>query len=305
MFTSLLIIAGFVMENNLPAKNDIHDVALEIVSFVGAFILIFVSLLYIKNRVWDFQKQVLAQKMLLEQKNKEIAEQKHSLEDSNRIKDKVFSIIGHDLRSPIMGLQAIFENEDPVEAEEIMREMWPELKSELKKTAELFDNLLNWARLQIREAEVVNEPVDLGEISHRVTDFLSRKAEQKGVQLSNEISDTHIHADKNIVEIVLRNLVSNAIKFSQKGGVIIMKTSSDPNFHCIQVSDQGVGMDDFTLAQIRRQNFYTRNGTSNEKGTGLGLIICQDLIRKCNGELNIESRAGSGTTISIQLPVEP
>lgn len=157
-------------------------------------------------------------------------------------------------------------------------------------------------KLQLQDAHITSEKIDIGEIAEKVSDSLQNKAQAKGIEIKNELSNTYITCDKDILEIVIRNITSNAIKFSSQNGVIKISGKPDKNNFEIKVTDNGKGISADALRRIREKTFYTTNGTGGEKGTGLGLIICSDLIEKCKGTLSIESETGVGTSISISLP---
>ncbi len=296
--TALLFITGFIIEMYRHKRIiHTHDTTLELISLSGAFLLAAVSLYSIKFQLWRYQDKVMQQK-------NEIEAQRLTLENSNRIKDKVFSIISHDLKAPLQSLYLMFEyEENPAEHSKLLQEMLPELKTELKKTSDLFDNLLNWARLQIMEASVNLVQTNVASLTSMVTENLSKRAAEKGILIQQEVSEATITADKDILEIVLRNLVSNAIKFSGKNDVITISGKKKKGFFEIGVSDTGVGITADNLSKIESSNFFTSYGTQHEKGTGLGLIICRDLVAKCSGNLSIQSEFGKGTHVSVLLPV--
>jgi two-component system, sensor histidine kinase and response regulator len=287
--------------------NDVHnhDLYLELISFVGSMALTFLTLYSIKYRLWHYQEKIKQQQNEIQERNDQLAVQAARLEETNKIKDKVFSIISHDLNTPIQGLQLLFEHEEsnPEEMIASLVEVLPELKNELRKTSDLFENLLYWAKMQIREAEVVTQQMDVGELAAKIKNSLIDKAHKKGVQIENQLSNTKIYGDKYILEIVLRNLVSNAIKFSRDEDKIIINGVQEKNAYVLRVTDTGIGMNEESIRKINSNSFYTSYGTQNEKGTGLGLIICRELIERCSGFINIESNMGKGTAVSIYLPV--
>jgi len=144
--------------------------------------------------------------------------------------------------------------------------------------------------------------VHLQELVLHITELLHSKACRKGVCIDVAVSSGPLYSDKNILEIVLRNLLSNAIKFSGQGALIFVRGRRVEDQYVLEVEDQGVGIDMASLQMIERKSFHTSQGTKNEKGTGLGLIICTDLVEKCGGALAISSEKGKGTTVRIVLP---
>jgi two-component system, sensor histidine kinase and response regulator len=295
-----------------------HNPPLELISFSGSLMLVFISLYAIKFQVWMYERTIMKQTSELEVRNASIRRQhsimslqKEKLEESNRTKAKLFSIISHDLRVPLRGLQLLFASGvNPKESLAKLEENLPELRAELKKTASLFENLLNWAKIQMQETVILEEPVALQDLVFQQTEMLHQKAGRKGVCIDVDVSPDPLYSDRNILEIVLRNLLSNAIKFSRQGGSIFIRgrrsearsEARSEGQYLLEVEDQGIGIDGPSLQKIQRKSFHTSLGTKNEKGTGLGLIICTDLIEKCGGSLVIDSEEGKGTTVRIVLP---
>jgi len=290
--------------------RHVHNPPLELISFFGSLVLVFISLYAIKFQVWMYEKTIMKQSSELGVRNASIrrqnavmALQKEKLEESNRTKAKLFSIISHDLRVPIRGIQLLFSSgANTKEALLKLEENLPELRAELKKTASLFENLLNWAKIQMQETVILEEPVHLQELVLHITELLHSKACRKGVSIDVAVSSEPLYSDRNILEIVLRNLLSNAIKFSGQGASIFVRGQKKDGQYLLEVEDQGVGIDAISLQKIQSKSFHTSPGTKNEKGTGLGLIICTDLIEKCGGSLTISSEREKGTVVRIVLP---
>ncbi|HEY4063797.1 MAG TPA: ATP-binding protein [Puia sp.] len=286
-----------------------HNPPLEMISVLGSLILTFFSLFAIKYQVWMYEKTILQQAAELEVRNASIrrqnrvmVHQKDKLEETNRTKDKLFSIISHDLRVPIEGLQLLFASEANTKESLVkLEENLPELRAELKKTSALFKNLLDWAKVQMRETAVRAQPVNLQEMILQVTEQLHDKICGKGVVIDVSVPPEPINSDKNILEIVIRNILSNAIKFSGAGAPIFIRGQFEEEQFVLEIEDRGVGIDAVCLQRIQNKSFHTSPGTGQEKGTGLGLIICEDLIEKCGGRMVIESEPGKGTVVRIEL----
>jgi signal transduction histidine kinase len=301
-FAAILFVIGFEFE--VFKQHDVERIfLLEITSFLGAILLTFVSLFSIKFQVWAYETKIRHQSTELAQVNEALQAQTEKLETSNRVKDKIFSVISHDLKTPLQSLQLLFElEENSQNTVESLLEVLPDVKNELKRTSDLFENLLHWARVQMREAKLHPEPVDVARIAANVTESLAHRAEQKGINLSNLVAENIIFADGSVVEIVLRNLLSNAIKFCRRGDWITLTGDRTDDKFILRVTDTGVGMSAETQARINDQRFYSTLGTGQEKGTGMGLVICRDLVSRSNGELFMESETGRGTVASIVLP---
>ncbi len=308
IYSTFFFIESFVVAiiHNPMAAGQTYNLPLEAISLTGSVVLSFITLYSIKFQVWHYQKKILRQKQELETMNRQIRSEKEKLKDSNRVKDKLFSIISHDLRVPIQGLHLLLSDEmNPETGLAILSENLPLLKTELKKTSRLFDDLLEWAKLQISDSTAAPEKIDVARLARKVEETLHSHAAEKGVQVSLAIKDGWLYADKDMMEIVLRNLVSNAIKFTPGDGSVCISGRLEQNTYLLQVEDNGMGMNATILEKILDREFYTSYGTANEMGTGLGLPICQDLVEKCQGQLSIQSTAGKGTKVTVALPHQP
>lgn len=300
---SLMFVTAISLQNNKSEMLRQHDLVLELISLAGVVILSSVTLFSIKFQIWDYQDKIKAQRYKLQESNKQIIRQAKKLNDIILVKDKVFSIISHDIRSPLQGLYLIVDADinDNLSLETV-KQILPELKEELKRAFDLFDNLLNWAKIQIKEAVISISPVDVKELVDKVTMHLAKAAAEKSVTVDADLTDYNINADKDILEIVLRNIISNAIKFSHPHTSVKLKGNAVDGAYEIVVCDTGTGISPEKLAQINSKSFYTSPGTNNEMGTGLGLIICRDLVEKCKGSFTITSSLGAGTSATVRLP---
>jgi PAS domain S-box-containing protein len=230
------------------------------------------------------------------------------LEELNKNKDKFFSIIAHDLRNPFTGIfgfsSVLLEEFDTLTKEEI-REYVNYIYKGAKNIYDLIENLLTWSRIQT--GRVIVQPVKL-DLYNEVQDainILKIIAETKKIKIINAVEkNIFASGDDNMVDSVLQNLISNAIKFTNVSGCIKISSSITDNFIEISISDDGVGMSGEeidNLFQIGKQK--SKTGTSEEKGTGLGLILCKEMINKLNGQLKVESEIDKGSTFSFTLPI--
>ena len=252
------------------------------------------------SRVSRFKKQ----KVLLE---KLVAMKTAELKDLNASKDKFFSIIAHDLKNPfsnIIGLSGILKEElksgDPKMNEECVEMINVSAVQSLK----LLENLLEWAKSQTGNLLFKPVSIKLNELYFEEFDLLNEMAIAKNIQLLSSIPDNLvIKADSNMIRTVLRNLISNALKFTHKGGKIEVNTLVDDNQVEISVSDNGIGMTKSTIDKLFRidANLST-NGTEDEKGTGLGLFLCKEFIEKHGGKIWVESESGKGSIFKFILP---
>jgi signal transduction histidine kinase len=228
------------------------------------------------------------------------------LDRLNRTKDKFFSIIAHDLRNPfnaIIGFSELLRN-DFHGMDDLQKLNVLELINVSSQTAyNLLENLLQWARTQTDKINFNPENFDLSEAANTVIDLHCVIARKKGIKMKNEIPDeTIVHADKNMISSVLRNLVSNAVKFTNPDGEISLRVKQKEDVVEVFVIDDGIGMNQECLHKLFRiDTYYSTSGTMGESGTGLGLIICKEFIEKNSGRIKASSNEGSGTTMTFTL----
>ncbi len=227
----------------------------------------------------------------------------------NANKDKFFSIIAHDLRNPISTLICFSElmtnnNEDV--AEEETRHFFDMIKNISKATYELLDNLLNWARVQTKNIEMDKSLFDLHLLVNKIIEVLRPSADLKTVNIINSVTPGfQIFADENMINTIIRNLVSNSIKFSPQKSNITIKAEQNNYQLNIAVIDEGVGMDGDYIKDLFKIDVYTsRKGTNNESGTGLGLILCNEFVKLHKGKIEVHSEINKGSEFIIQIPKE-
>ena len=241
---------------------------------------------------------------VLQKNNGEIQKQAEELVQLNSLKSKLFSIISHDLKAPMYALRNLFDDMQKLDmpAEEI-KSLIPDVKNDLNYTVSLMDNLLHWAKSQMQAHTVNADVIDVKEMIDDVLKLLFLQAEAKKIHIENKAPDGFIAwADRDMINLVLRNLVSNAIKFSPSGGKISIGTFEQSKFTEIYVKDAGKGISKEEMKKIGAQEFYSSNGTAQEQGTGLGLMLCKEFISKNNGQLRIQSEPGKGSVFSFTLP---
>jgi PAS domain S-box-containing protein len=229
------------------------------------------------------------------------------LKELNAGKDKLFSIIAHDLRSPfnpLLGFSQIlvndFESLTPEEIKDYNNEIYNSLKNEYT----LLENLLNWSRLETGQMKLNPEKINLYDNTENVINLLSGNAKLKDIVLINETDkDIFVSADSNMLHSVLQNLISNSIKFTNKDGLIkIYSKKGASGFIQITVSDNGVGMTNDQIKNLFGLAAASTKGTNDEIGTGLGLMICKEMIERQGGTISVKSEVGKGTAISFTLP---
>jgi len=225
----------------------------------------------------------------------------------NEAKDKVFSIVGHDLKTPISTLQellVLYKN-DAITEEQIA-EITPRLKNNVDHSAFTLNNLLFWAQNQMNGVSIVKpETIKIKAKAKEIVALYQEQINHKNILIECNCSDTiTVFMDEEHLNIILRNIILNAIKYSTKGGKIIFNSRDYSDDQIIfSVCDNGVGMNDSFINQIlNNHSTVSKPGTLNEKGTGLGLKICQDLLTANNGGLHIESSLGNGSCFEMKLP---
>jgi signal transduction histidine kinase len=242
--------------------------------------------------------------MLLLQHQEEMEKRSEELERLNQVKDKFFSIISHDLRSPINALSGMLDllDKGAVTQEELPSHV-RELKTRFNHTRTLLNNLLDWTLLQMDKLNLQATRIDLGKIVDENIQLLG-PIQGKDIELVNQIQPSSIgFADSNTTNLVIRNLMTNAIKFTNDGGKVYITAREQGSEWLISVKDNGIGMKPEVLKILFDKTApYTTRGTANEKGTGLGLILCKEFVEKNGGKIWVESNEGHGSTFWFTLP---
>lgn len=241
----------------------------------------------------------------------EIAKYAEQLKDSNKTKDRFFSIVAHDLKGPIGSAHALsgyLLSEAKMNALPDVERYASLVNSSLDETYNLLVNLLDWARSQLQRMEFKPANLHFLEIVQNVKSIYLSQLEKKGLHVSLDFEkELTVFADKQMITTIIRNLISNAIKFSLQGGEIVLSAHEKENYVEISVKDSGVGMkEELTNNLFALDVNKSETGTSGETGTGLGLILCKEFIEKHGGEIEVESVLNRGTTIRFLLPkIEP
>jgi signal transduction histidine kinase len=269
-----------------------------------AIIYIFYGLYLIKKENANYQASMLVNNAILQKNNDEMQKQAEELDQLNSLKNKLFSVISHDLKAPMYALRNLFEDmqRQDMPADEI-KSLIPDVKNDLNYTVSLMDNLLQWAKSQMQADTINADTHNVKEMIDEVMQVLYLQAEAKKIHIENKVVDGYnIWADRDMINLVLRNLISNAIKFSPSGGKISIGMFDQSQFTEIYVKDAGKGISNEEMKKIAGQEFYTSNGTAQEQGTGLGLLLCKEFLAKNNGQLRIQSEPGKGSVFSFTLP---
>ncbi|MGD1947116.1 MAG: response regulator [Croceivirga sp.] len=239
----------------------------------------------------------------------QIERQAENLKQSNALKDRMFSIIGHDLRSPLsaakLKMDFIMRGIIDPKADDFVDGTVFELLKTMDEALNLLQNLLGWAKSESDQIQVIPENLDLRDIVDQTFRLLKLGSEHKKITLENTISEgTFVHADLNTTKTVLRNLLSNAIKFTPFDGKILVNAQLGEENIIIEVQDNGQGIPPEDISKILNPNeHFSKLGTDKEPGTGLGLVLCQNFVRKSGGTLKIKSIVGEGSTFYFDLPL--
>ncbi|BDQ11026.1 HAMP domain-containing sensor histidine kinase [Sediminibacterium sp. TEGAF015] len=243
----------------------------------------------------------------LQAKNQQLLENEETLKMISAQKDKFLSIISHDMRAPLSSIISFldyykdnFKNFSEAEIEFVSSN----LNTHVKKVVEMLDGLLMWSRSQTGEIQMNLQPIDLAQIITDTIAILNQSAITKNIRIRPYIHSQLIWADKNMTAFIIRNIISNAIKFTNEGGIIDINTKRNKYNAFVIIKDSGVGMSPDALSKLFQDNVsYSTFGTANEKGIGLGLVLCKDFMNKMNGTIEIESLQGEGTTVNLLFPL--
>ncbi|KUO59639.1 hypothetical protein APF79_05710 [bacterium BRH_c32] len=239
----------------------------------------------------------------------EISRYTEELRQLNMTKDKFFSIIAHDLRNPfitILGFSELLLSDFQELTEEEKIYYIEEMQNSANLSHNLLQNLLQWSRSQTGRIDFSPRVINIHNMVMQNFELLKQTAAKKGISLINEVDEViNIEADEDMTDTIFRNLITNAIKFTPDGGSIKINALPEGSMALINVIDSGVGMDEDTKSKLFRLDVnHSSLGTSQEKGTGLGLILCKEFVEKHNGKIWVESSKGEGTTFTFTLPIK-
>lgn len=229
------------------------------------------------------------------------------LKELNDAKDKFFSIIAHDLRSPfngLLGFSKVLSDEFDELTNDEVKEYISYVYSSAKNVFNLIENLLQWSRIQTGRMEFQPIRIDLHELVFKIVNLFTSVAIEKHISLRNLVPlNITIKADQNMLNSIIQNLIANALKFTNQGGNVIVSYELLNGFHKITVSDNGVGISAENQKKLFRiDSHYSTIGTANEEGTGLGLILCNELAEQNGGHIHLESELDKGSKFTVILP---
>lgn len=303
------VLANLELQNAKKENNDLkgkekenrRDLRIQAITiFVISALVVALSVIlfllyksYLKNRIVHEQ---------LTQKSNEIFQSNSKLAELNEIKDQLFSIISHDLRSPVQSLSSLLELlEKNALSYTQFQAIIPKLKKQTKETTDLLDNLLLWAKNQQKGIDMKPKMLNLKEIIEKNFALFTDLANQKNIQLTHNIPiDATAWADESMVLTVFRNLIHNALKFTNTGGQVNVSMKKEAAYVVLSVEDNGVGISPEALEKIFKGNFTTY-GTKSEKGTGIGLGLAKAFIEQNGGKIMVESQEKKGTIFHVYI----
>lgn len=272
-----------------------------------AILYIFYGLYLIKKENTVYESNIEMQKLGMARQAEMLQQQASELEEMNALNNKLFSIISHDLKTPMYALRNLFQHarEMKMSAKEL-KGLLPDVINDLNYTTGLMENLLQWSKNQLQSDTIRPQELHMNILVEDVVRLLRIQAEAKQIRIERK-GDLPVYAfaDMDMTNLVVRNLLSNAIKFTPVGGVITIGVQEHDTFAEIFVQDTGRGISREQMEKINENNFYTTRGTHSESGTGLGLMLCKEFLARNGGRMMIESEPGNGSTFSFTLPQIP
>lgn len=294
-------------ENRLKQHQVSNQRMFTIFLLVGMFLLIL--LIFVLWRLRVLQKRtndaLEIKNKAIEQQREELQTQAENLQQLSQLKSKLFSVIGHDLRGPIGNLQALLEllTSRAIQPEEFFM-LSDKLKANLNVTQRTLENLLNWSLSQMEGIRTEHRKLEIKNLIDEACYLMEEVAERKNIVVENASpAPVYVFADFNQIQLIIRNLLHNAIKFSKANGKVLVTASADTANCYVSIKDFGIGMTPEETEMILGSKYFTKQGTQQEKGTGLGLLLCKEFIKRNGGELNIQSNPGDGTEVSFSLPL--
>ena len=291
----------------LKQDADAKTQQAQIIALVSVLLLVLIILIFIlrEYRVKTARNESLRKtnQHIVEQKD-QIEEQREALKRSNSDKDKLFSIVSHDLRGPFNSLKMILDlsasgdlNHDEIQI------LLQKLNKSVGVNHGFLENLLLWSKSQLGGLAVNKSIIALNSLSIKAIETFDSSLKEKDVRIDNGIDERlRLHSDPDLILILMRNLIGNAIKFSHQGGKIILRAEKNDYGIEIKIQDYGVGIQKDKIAGIFELSHESTLGTEKEVGTGLGLTLCKEVATKLGGSIAVESEVNKGTTVIIRLP---
>jgi PAS domain S-box-containing protein len=239
-----------------------------------------------------------------------LRERNRQLQKMNNMTNKIYSVVGHDLKTPlssILGLSdLLLDDLESSEDEEALKENLSIIRQSALKMSDLLGDLLNWARIQTDDLALNKTEFSISETVRDTIDLLSIAAEQKGISLQfNRGESFQVYADKQLIATIVRNFISNALKFSDEGDTVEVDIRRDEKHWYLSVKDEGVGISDKNVQRLFHDRKHPqKEGTQNEQGSGIGLRLCKELAERHGGQISVESELGKGSTFTLTIPYD-
>lgn len=302
-------IKEIVASNNVElqeSKEKYDKLQLMFYILIGILVLVtaFLILIYLKrNNSLKYAQELEEKNIKIELQNEAFAEQTKHLENVNNVKDKLFSIVSHDLKDSLSSINGFIDlMKDGSLTREEFDNLIPELSENANNASLLLFNLLNWSKSQMQSLKPSPSLFDIQEVFEDKVKLIEQRMESKGITLIDHSLRDFAYADRSMFEIVVQNLLANALKFSKNGDTISISNHISNGSCIISIADSGIGISKQNIEKIFKGNSFTTMGTNNEKGTGLGLSICKELVELNGGKIWVESTVNVGSTFYVQLP---
>lgn len=274
-------------------------------SYLVIVVCMYCVTIYLRNNYRRQRRTAEERANKIEQQNKQILVQNRLLEELNQEKTKLFSIISHDLKSPLNSIISVLEllTEQDLDPQERM-EFKKDLLNITRNTSDMLLNILSWSSAQIKGTYTMSMRIQLADVVQKVLKVQRILAEKKEIRIVVEIGEEAVvQGDWNMLELIIRNLLNNAIKFTPKQGTIALSAAMRGDYCLLAVRDTGIGMPREQQEQLFSLKVQSTYGTENETGIGLGLHLCREFAEAQGGSMYVESTEGQGSTFYVRLPV--
>lgn len=295
---------GQINQAEIQKQKNIRNFAIILaILALAVTILTYHRLKLKKKRLQNLQEKVKH----LREANERLRDSEYNQRELNSTKDKFFSMIAHDLKSPFQGLfgisEVVYRSIDTMDKEEI-KEYTKTIYDTSNNLYNLLENLLQWSRTQLGTLKLNPESLNIKEETDEIIELLIINIEEKNIQVKNEVDDgISAYADRNVLRTIMRNLLSNAIKFTEEQGEVTIQAETESTRTIISISDTGQGIPEEQRNNLfKTQTHQHEKETSGEQGTGLGLILCKELVEQSKGNIWAESKVGEGSTFKFTLP---
>lgn len=300
--------------NNLTIKKQ-KDVQTGLVIIIALSVLLLAMIiqryfanLNLNNKLKELNEKLENESLKLSEANRLLKNSREELQEANDAKDKFFSLIAHDLKNPLTGIKSsanlLQEYYDKL-SEDRKRKHINTINESVDRLYKMLENLLDWSRIQTKRITLNAQQADISMLIDDCISIFQNQAAEKNILIVNSSERGLIcHIDVEMIKVALRNLLSNALKFSNDNSTILVESFLEGNSVMINVKDQGIGIPEYHLADIFKLKFNTsRNGTHNEKGSGLGLVLTKEFVEMNGGKISVASQPGKGSTFLIKLPL--